>query len=174
VQASGSSLTVAQAAAAFRRAAVLAGRSPSAADGVVAALTPVWNELVPAAAGRDLANALLAWTSLQLSSEGMWQAALAAVPAHVKVAGGSDLANIAYALAAMSEANGGSVPGVPRSQVQELLRVVTEEVVSLVSGTQTGAVSAAGRAVSVGNLATVRWAHEVFEEQQQEGASQSP
>jgi hypothetical protein len=54
-----------------------------------------------------------------------------------------------------------------RVQVKELLQRVTHEVVSLVSGAPAGdgcGASAASRKVSVGNLASVRWAHELMEE----------
>lgn len=160
-------MTAGRAAAAFRRAAVLANKTPAAADPVVNLLVMIWPGVLAGAVGKDLADALLSWTKLQLQDASLWAATLAAVPAQIKVAGGEDLANIAFALAAMSEANGGSVPGVSRPDVQDLLRDVTSEVVSLVQGGGAGDGAGDGgekRSVSVGNLSTVRWAHEVFEE----------
>jgi hypothetical protein len=170
-------LTPGQAAAAFRRAAVLSvakdDASTAAAAGLLAHLSEVWPRLLPQAVGKDLGDVLLSLTKFQTQDETLWTATLAAVPGQIRQADGQDLANIAYALAAMSEINGG-IPGVPRPDVQELLRAVAEEVVSLVQG-KGGAPGGAGagggdadssssRSVSVGNLATVRWAHEVFEE----------
>lgn len=181
-------LTAGQTAAAFRRAAMLSkdAASTAAAAGLLAQLSEVWPRVLPQAVGKDLADVLLSWTKFQTRDEALWTATLAAVPGQIKQADGQDLANIAYALAAMSDINGG-IPGVPRPDVQELLRAVTEEVVSLVQG-KGGAAAAAGadggaggdasssssRSVSVGNLATVRWAHEVFEEAGQEGAASAP
>jgi hypothetical protein len=124
---------------------------------------PVWPRVLAQADGKDLADVLLSWTKFQTQDEGLWADTVAAVSPQIKVASGQDLANIAYALAAMTDVNGG-VPGVPREAVQELLRAVTEEVVSLVQGKGAGDGCAGDRSVSVGNLATVRWAHEVFEE----------
>lgn len=172
VQQGSSSMTAGQTAAAFRRAAVLADKTPDAAAPVVDLLAPIWPRVLPEAVGKDLADALLSWTKLQTRDEALWSPTLAAVPAQIKEATGQDLANVAYALAAMSGTNGG-IPGVPRPEVQELLRAVTEEVVSLVSGKPGGeegsvvggdSSSSSNRSVSVGNLATVRWAHEVFDE----------
>lgn len=161
-------MTAGQSAAAFRRAAVLSGESKStAADPnlaqILSQLTETWPGVLGQADGKDLADVLLSWTKLQTQDEGLWVSTLAAIPAQIKVASGQDLANIAYALAAMSDING-SIPGVPRADVQELLRAVTNEVVSLVQGKGAGDGCAGDRSVSVGNLATVRWAHEVFEE----------
>lgn len=176
--AAGSSLSASQAAAAFRRAAVLAGNTPAAADAVVAQLTPAWQHVLPQATGADVGNAMLAWTKLQLQHEGLWQATLAAAAQQLKQASGGALANIAFALAATAEATpGGGVPGVPREQVHELLRAVTHEVVSLVQGTAAAGDGGSDRQVSVGNLATVRWANEAFEEavmEQQQEQGQSP
>ena len=163
VQQGSSSMTAGRTAAAFRRAAILADKIPAAAGDVLALLAPIWPRVLPEAVGKDLADALLSLTKLQAKDEALWSSTLAAVPAHIQTASGQDLANIAYALAAMSDINGG-IPGVPRPEVQELLRAVTEEVVSLVSGKPAGDGCGGGRSVSVGNLATVRWAHEVFEE----------
>lgn len=157
-------MTANRAAAAFRRAAVLSGKTPAAAADVLNLLNPIWPGVLGQAGGKDLADVLLAWTKFQTQDEKLWAGTLAAVPAQVKIASGHDLANIVYGLAAMTEMNGG-IPGVPREDVQELLRVITEEVVSLVQGGKgAGDGGAGGRSVSVGNLATVRWAHEVFEE----------
>lgn len=162
-QSTSSDLTAARTAAAFRRAAVLANDTPDAAGAVLDTLAPVWPRVLAEAVGKDLSDVLLAWTKLQVKDESLWQPTLAAVPAQIKLASGQDLANIAYALAAMSEINGG-IPGVSRPDVQELLRAVTEEVVSLVQGKPAGDGCGGDRSVSVGNLATVRWAHEVFDE----------
>jgi hypothetical protein len=163
VQQHSSDMTAGRAAAAFRRAAVLSDKTPAAAADVLNLLNPIWPGVLGQAGGKDLADVLLAWTKLQTQDENLWVGTLAAVPAQVKIASGHDLANIAYGLAAMTDISGG-IPGVPREDVQELLRVITEEVVSLVQGKGAGDGGAGGRSVSVGNLATVRWAHEVFEE----------
>jgi hypothetical protein len=69
----------------------------------------------------------------------------------------------------MSDINGG-VPGVPRPDVEALMRDITLEVVELVQGKGAGDGGAGERSVSVSNLATMRWANEVFEES---GAAES-
>lgn len=175
-------LTARQTAAAFRRAAMLSkdAASTAAAAELLAQLSEVWPRVLPQAVGKDLGDVLLSWTKFQTRNEALWTATLAAVPGQIKQTDGQDLANIAYALAAMSDINGG-IPGVPRPDVQELLRAVTEEVVSLVQGkggaaaaADAGGDSSSSRSVSVGNLATVRWAHEVFEEAGQEGDASAP
>jgi hypothetical protein len=120
VQQGSGRFTASQAAAAYRQAATLAGSSPAAAAPVVGLLAPAWPALLPQASGSDLAWTLLAWTKLHLGDERLWAATLAAVPGQVPTAAGQDLANICYALAATSEANGGSVPGVPQAQVCRL------------------------------------------------------
>lgn len=156
-------LTAQRTAAAFRKAAMLCGKSPADAADVLQLLLPAWPRVLAQADGKDLADVMLSWTKFQTQDADLWAPTVAAVTPQIKVASGQDLANIAYALAAMTDVNGG-IPGVPRDDVQELLRAVTEEVVSLVQGKGAGDGCGGERSVSVGNLATVRWAHEVFEE----------
>lgn len=132
--ADGASFSATHTAAALRRAAALAGSSPADAGGALGLLAPLWAGALPAATGGDVATCLLSLAKLRSADEALWRDTLAVVPAQVKVAGGPDLANIAYSLAAIAAVNG-SVPGMSRDAVQELMRLVTEEMVSLVSGT---------------------------------------
>jgi len=49
-------------------------------------------------------------------------------------AGGQELSNIAYSIAATADANSGSVPGASREVVEAALRAVTQQLVSMVQG----------------------------------------
>ncbi|WIA42121.1 hypothetical protein OEZ86_009395 [Tetradesmus obliquus] len=84
-----------------------------------------------------------------------------------------ELANVALALATAAEAGKGAVPGVTREEAGEVLRAVTHQLVTMVTAASAeaaaaGAAAAAdggssGKGVSMSNIATLRWAHEVFE-----------
>lgn len=120
-------------------------------------------------------------SKLGFKDEDLWSRTLAVVPDRCPDGDGRDLANIAFALAAMAERNAGEIPGVSRDDVQDVLRAVTQQVVSMVSGP--GGASdhshddhdhgdggcdghhhkSDKKGVTIGNISTVRWAHEVFE-----------
>ncbi|KAF6253418.1 hypothetical protein COO60DRAFT_421020 [Scenedesmus sp. NREL 46B-D3] len=178
---SSSSLSCADAAAAYAALARLAGSQPAAAAAAAAAATPVlqllaptWQAALPASSIQDVANALVCWAKLGYFDAQLWASTLSVVPGLCSGADGQDLSNVALALATAAEAGGGAVPGVNREEAEEVLRVVTHQLVSMVTAASADAAGAAaaaavaggessGKGVTMSNIATLRWAHEVFE-----------
>lgn len=182
-----SSSTPSSTAAAFKQTLQLAASQPAAeaaaaanAESVLNLLTGTWLQQVQDASISELSECLFSCSKLGFKHEGLWSKTLAAVPARCVDGDGRDLANIAFALASMAERNGGDIPGVSREDAQEVLRAVTQQVVSMVSGPGGASDHShhhdhgdAGcsdhhhksdkKSVTIGNISTVRWAHEVFD-----------
>lgn len=142
------------------------------------AAAPAWLSALPSATAQSVAGALFCWAKLGYTKEPLlWSSTLSAFASLLSQdANAQDLSNVAYAIAAMAAANGGVVPGLSREEAEAVLRVVTHRFVSIVSeaaaaaaaagdGAKTeGASGAAGAAgVSLSQVSTLRWAHEVFE-----------
>lgn len=170
---SSSSLSAADTAAAYAAATRLAGKQPAAAAPVLQLLAPAWAAALPAASIQDISTALLCWSKLGYSDAQLWGGTLRAVPGLCSAADGQELANVALALATAAEAGKGAVPGVTREEAEEVLRAVTHQLVTMVTAASAeaaaaGAAAAAdggssGKGVSMSNIATLRWAHEVLE-----------
>eukprot|EP00775_Hariotina_reticulata_P008046 gene8046-8241_t len=139
-------LTTSQAVVAFQQAAALAKQQSSAspeaaADAkqlgqqVLQLLAPLWHSTVASATIKQLSDCLMSLTRLGCQNEELWRDTLAAVTSEqCKEAGGQELSNIAYSIAATADANSGSVPGTSREVVESALRAVTQQLVSMVQG----------------------------------------
>lgn len=124
----GSSFDHIHVSAAFVKAAKLAKSKSAAAYSVVGRLTVLWNTVQSDAQAWGLANVLWASSKLRLNSAELWSSTLAAFVQAADGAACQDLCNVAYALAVISNANKGAVPGVSRQDMESALGAIMEEV----------------------------------------------
>ncbi|KAF8057268.1 hypothetical protein HT031_006076 [Scenedesmus sp. PABB004] len=114
----GGSFDAIHAAAAFTKAAKLAGRQPADARPLLARLAPLWDALEPGWTMQGLSNVLWAAGKVGCADDRLWSGTLAACLDTLGQASGQDIANAVYGLSAVAAAHKGTVPGVPRPELE--------------------------------------------------------
>ncbi|KAF8057279.1 hypothetical protein HT031_006087 [Scenedesmus sp. PABB004] len=123
----GGSFDAIHAAAAFTKAAKLAGRRPADVRALLARLAPLWDALEPGWTMQGMANVLWAAGKVGCADDRLWSGTLAAYLEHVAAEEhGQHLTNAVYGLSAVAAGNKGAVPGVPRQELEAAVAALVE------------------------------------------------
>ncbi|KAF8057285.1 MSL1 [Scenedesmus sp. PABB004] len=122
----GGSFDAVHAAAAFAKAAKMAGRQPADVRDLLARLAPLWGALEPGWTVQGMANVLWAAGKVGCADDRLWSGTLAACLDTLGQANDQDMANVVYGLSAVAAANRGAVPGVPRPELQAAVAALVE------------------------------------------------
>lgn len=112
--------------AVFNKAAHLA-RKPAdakAASKQMAALVPLWLDLLPTTSARAMASVLWAACKVKLGTDQLWSSTLREMLQRKQQMNGIDVANTMYAVAAIAAANNGRVPGMPRQELEDFMQTL--------------------------------------------------